>query len=294
MTNFGPVQIPDTELRSLTSREGREYEILLFRPSAAPPPGGFPVIYLLEGRTTFGTFVEAIRMRSARPEVTRVVPTVVVGIAYPGVAHSDRARRTFDFTPGPSTWEVDPHGRAIGHPPGEIGGADALLHFLLDEVQPLVAGAVPADRRRQTLFGHSLGGYFVLRTLLQAPHAFHAYVAASPSIWWDAAGLQDGLHRLRRLERDVDSARRIMLTAGEYDQKLSPWERDIPGSETTEARRRARAMVDSTRRFAERLAEAGGGGVEVEFEEFAGEDHASSVLRTIGRCLRFVLAPPRA
>lgn len=292
MTNFAPVHIPDTELRSLTSREGREYEVLISRPRAAPPPGGFPVIYLLEGRTTFGTFVEAIRMRSARPEVTGVVPTVVVGIAYPGVAHSDRARRTFDFTAGPSTWNEDPHGRAIGHPPGESGGADALLRFLLEEVQPLIADVIPVDRSRQTLFGHSLAGYFVLRTLLHAPHAFHAYVAASPSIWWDEAGLHDALHQLRDLGGDDDPARRVMLTAGEYDQKLSPWERDIPGSETTEARRRARAMVDSTRSFAERLAAAGGRGVEVEFEEFAGEDHASSVLRTIGRCLRFVLAPP--
>lgn len=291
MSQIQPVQIPETERHTLSSRAGREYEILLARPSGTPPPGGFPAIYLLEANATFGTFVDAIRMRSARPEVTGVVPTVVVGIAYPGALVSDRSRRTFDFTAGPAAGESHRPG-AIGHPPGGTGGADALLDFLRHEVRPFVADRIAVDPERETLFGHSLAGYFVLRTLLTAPGAFRGYVAASPSIWWDEAGLLAAVREMGAGEGERSAlARRVMVTVGEYEQKLAPWEEALPQAPTTAARRGTRTMVESARRLAERLREEGGGGVEVAFEEFAGEDHASSVLRTIGRCLRFVLAP---
>ena len=50
MSQLDAVQIPDTERHPLTSREGREYEILLARPGGTPPPGGFPAIDAAEGQ----------------------------------------------------------------------------------------------------------------------------------------------------------------------------------------------------------------------------------------------------
>ncbi|WP_201524826.1 alpha/beta hydrolase, partial [Bordetella pseudohinzii] len=40
---------------------------------------------------------------------------------------------------------------------------------------------------------HSYGGLFVLETLLNRPEAFQHYVAASPSLWWNAPYMQERL-----------------------------------------------------------------------------------------------------
>lgn len=272
---FPPVSLPRSEVRDLVSRSGREYRVFVARPAGPPPPGGFPVLYLLDANATFATVVEAIRLRAPRPEVTGVVPTVVVGIGYPVEGPYDRVRRTLDFTP-PGSAE-----------PG-TGGADDFLAFLTRELAPEVERSTGADPARRILFGHSLGGFFVLRTLFTAPGAFRGYVAASPSTWWDARALEDAGRIRDRLARSPDELR-VMIGVGEYEQSLAPWEVGVPGSERTEARRRTRAMVDGARAVAQRLSALDHPRLRVHFECFPGEEHASAVLRTIGRSLRFVL-----
>jgi len=178
-------------VRDLVSRSGREYRGFVARPAGPPPPGGFPVLYLLDANATFATVVEAIRLRAPRPEVTGVVPTVVVGIGYPVEGPYDRVRRTLDFTPPGSAQ------------PG-TGGADDFLAFLTRELAPEVERSTGADPARRILFGHSLGGFFVLRTLFTAPGAFRGYVAASPSTWWDARALEDAGRIRDRLARSPD------------------------------------------------------------------------------------------
>nr|WP_231860060.1 alpha/beta hydrolase-fold protein [Bordetella parapertussis] len=66
------------------------------------------------------------------------------------------------------------------------GGAEAWLEFIETRVKPWVAGTTRVDTGRQTLYGHSYGGLFVLHTLLARPQTFQRYVAASPSLWWHA------------------------------------------------------------------------------------------------------------
>ena len=43
---------------------------------------------------------------------------------------------------------------------------------------------VAVDPARQSLWGHSYGGLFVLHTLLRQPATFQRYIAADPSFWW--------------------------------------------------------------------------------------------------------------
>lgn len=78
------VALPGTERRVLHARATRrEYHIMISRPVGKPPsPSGYPVIYLLDANAAFGTMAEAVGLRSRRPEVTGVVPSVVVGIGY--------------------------------------------------------------------------------------------------------------------------------------------------------------------------------------------------------------------
>ncbi|MES2860608.1 MAG: alpha/beta hydrolase-fold protein [Pseudomonadota bacterium] len=56
--------------------------------------------------------------------------------------------------------------------------------FLAEEVVPFVETQFATDGT-STLMGESLAGLFVVEALLKQPDLFDAYVAVSPSLWWD-------------------------------------------------------------------------------------------------------------
>jgi predicted alpha/beta superfamily hydrolase len=60
------------------------------------------------------------------------------------------------------------------------------------------------------LMGESLAGLFVVETFLKEPQMFDAYVAVSPSVWWDGGRLarQAGAH----LRDHSNDPRRLILT----------------------------------------------------------------------------------
>lgn len=64
------------------------------------------------------------------------------------------------------------------------GGADKFLSFIKDELIPYINKKYPSNGDN-TLWGHSLGGLFVVNTLLNEPKTFKSYIAVDPSLWWD-------------------------------------------------------------------------------------------------------------
>jgi predicted alpha/beta superfamily hydrolase len=272
------VTLPETGWRVLTHADAR-YILRVAWPSDTPPPAGFPVIYLLDAAVSFATTVECVRARSHRPDATAVPPAVVVGLSLD--SPRDHQRRTWDFTPAdlsrPDDDEV-PAGTAIG-------GANALLDFLATDVVASVEREWPIDPTRRTLLGHSLSAFFVLHALFARPTLFEAYVAASPSIWWDPTGVTTRAAALAR--NPPQPVPRVLLTAGEYEQAPAPWQ--PPGSWTAEAiaRRQRRQMVSHVTRLGETLAPLATRGGVVRTLVFPGEDHASVVPLTINQALRF-------
>lgn len=191
--------IPMTRQLDFVSKvNGRSYRIQVALPFAKAPAAGFPVIYVIDGDGYFGTWAFAARMRAMSDELE---PAVVVGIGYPE-AETDMMlamqRRMSELVPSVDAEAVRTlSGSGTGTP--LQAGADDLLRILREEVPPLVAGIVPIDRGRQTLFGHSLGGLFALHVLFSHPDAFQTYLVLSPSIWWDDRKVLSG--RTRFLER---------------------------------------------------------------------------------------------
>jgi predicted alpha/beta superfamily hydrolase len=277
-----PFSLPRSEVRIIHTGQG-EYRLMTAWPAEPPPPGGFPVVYLLDANAVFGTMVEGIRIRARRADATGVVPAIVVGVDYPLDEREPTARRIYDCTPSP---EASPHapGRA-GLAPGASGGAERFLATLLERVMPAIARSFPVDPSRQVLAGHSLTGLFVLQALLTAPRPFETCVAISPSIWWDRERLLELATRGGSL-----AAARVFIGVGEYEQSLAPWQRPRAGesSSSIAARRRERRMEDDARGLAEALSTVA---AEVVFERFADADHASAWGVGIQRCLRFCLSP---
>jgi predicted alpha/beta superfamily hydrolase len=64
------------------------------------------------------------------------------------------------------------------------GGADNFLGFIKDELIPYVNQTYPSNGDN-TLWGHSLGGMFVMYAMLKEPATFKSYIAVDPSLWWD-------------------------------------------------------------------------------------------------------------
>ncbi len=93
--------------------------------------------------------------------------SIVVGI--------HNVNRQYELTPEPvnEDWKMP-----------SLGGAALLENHLLEEVIPLIEMHYAVSHYR-TGIGHSLGGTFVLNSLIDAPELFNAYIAVSPNLQLD-------------------------------------------------------------------------------------------------------------
>lgn len=277
----------------LVSREGLEYRILMSVPRGPAPEGGFPVFYVLDGDAFFNTAVEITRMR----EWGRLTPSIVVGIAYPSRAFYDGPRRNYDFTPAGSS---DPDFES-----SELGGAESFLAFLTGELKPFVAARRQVDPDREVLFGHSMGGLFVLHTMFTAPRSFDVYLAASPTMQFaDLLPLREA----RAFERNPDRNRlRAQITVGELESSPPPQQvDDYRRYFTAHPEARSGLAVEEalqqlfppdrsgfnkareTRRMVQRLARSG---ADVSFALFEGDEHLPAGVTALLRGVPFALRP---
>ena len=79
-------------------------------------------------------------------------------------------------------------------PNGPWGKTDAYRQFISNELMPAIASQFRTNDYNM-LSGYSLGGYFTLTTLFNQPDLFNAYLAFSPSGWFDDYRLKDDLAR---------------------------------------------------------------------------------------------------
>jgi uncharacterized protein len=257
-----PCLVPGSFQFDTVSQRGACYRIFIHEPPVAPPPGGFPVLYLLDGNAHFSTAVATVAMQMRRSEVTGVPASVIVGIGYPTDELLEIKRRCFDYTPCANAKQ-------------EGGGAEWFSDFIEHELKPVVEALVPLDRERQVLFGHSFGGLFTLWSLFARPGSFRGYLAASPSIWWSDRAI---LAQEQAFVRDATSATplRLLLTAGSLEGKPPM---AAPPYHST--------MAEDAAAMASRLRARAAGRLDVRFMELADETHVSVVPAAISRSVRF-------
>ena len=193
--------IPATEVRVLPSAvANQEYLISVALPFGYDehPDKTYPVVYLLDANLYFGMVVEMVRAMNIRIPVCDELPDmIIVGIGYPVVGSlkerlhhvlhlrirdllSDRNEGLEQFTqehfPIPS--------------PIVSGNAGAFLHFIHQELIPLIETEYRADATDRILVGHSAGGDFAFYTLFQHPNLFQRYVVASAGVDYGNAVLE--------------------------------------------------------------------------------------------------------
>lgn len=297
-----PLRARTTDEWPLASKQGSEYVIRVSLPQGPAPPGGFPVIYVLDGDAWFGAAVEVARIR----EYSKLSPAVVVGVAYPNRKFFDPVRRTFDFTP-PGAFDADMESEGI-----KLGGAAQFLDFLDRTLKPQLRARYPLSSEHEALFGHSLGGLFVLYVLFQAPESFETFLAASPSMFFADEIVLKGEPTF--VSNPARHSARVLVTAGEFETpKVSPEQLEdyrryftanpelIDGQPVSEALEelfaprenvRGRHTASEACALVGRLRRAG---VNAQFALFEGEEHTSAAVSALNRGIPFALRPePKA
>lgn len=149
-----------------------EREILIRLPEGyADSEEHYPVLYVLDAEWQFLSTVSAVQNLSECGYVRdHPVPQLIVV----GVVNTDRNK---DYTP---TAAPQQHGMSFP----TSGSAERFVEFLDRELIPFVESEYRVHPFR-ILSGWSFGGLFAVHTLLNHPGLFDAYLAISPSLWWD-------------------------------------------------------------------------------------------------------------
>lgn len=152
-------------------------KILIYTPKdSINPEKRYPVIYVLDADNHFMQMVEYSKYLS-RQDVYVIPPLIVVGIT-----NTDRVR---DLTPSKSNFDYSGKPDTTANAPYKnSGGNEHFFQFIQKELLPYVNSNYKTQPYR-ILAGHSFGGLTAINCLINYPDMFNAYIAVSPSFWWD-------------------------------------------------------------------------------------------------------------
>ncbi len=185
---------------------GEDRGLLVSLPASYAQSGSarYPVLYVLDGEAQFA---HATATAAFLADAGRAPELIVVG-----VTNTDRTR---DLTPpfAPTATTNPPDKTLLSKQFPTAGGADRFLEFLVTELQPHIEAKYRTQPYR-ILFGHSFGALFAVHAALTRPESFHAYLGASPSLWWnDRAALK------AQLQGTPDRERVLVVSMGSE----GPW-----------------------------------------------------------------------
>jgi uncharacterized protein len=173
-------------------------------PGYADGAARYPVLYLLDGgQAQDFHHISGLAQLGTVNGTTRDVIVV-------GVASVDRRNELALPT-------EDPELIARYRTQGQSG---RFREFLWKEVQSFIEARFRTNGET-ALMGESLAGLFVVETFLKEPQMFDAFVAVSPSLWWDGGRLaqQSGAH-LRDHSNDPRTLILILGDEGAEAQRL--------------------------------------------------------------------------
>lgn len=185
------------ELPSALYGAGRRVSVGLPR-SYAVSAVDYPVVIVLDGDAHFEPFVGLVKHLAWADRM----PEVIL-VAVPSV------RRAEELVPMPVTANEANESEAIT-------GSLRFRQFLTEELLPHLDAEYRCAPHR-TLIGHSLGGLFVVDTLLSAPDSFSAYIAISPSVYWKAEAMLAKLDA--RIESGGESRAVVHLSRGDHGER---------------------------------------------------------------------------
>ena len=181
---------------------GATREINIWLPPVYADSGrAYPVLYVLDGGQD-----QDFHHISGLAQLGTIVGTTRDVIVV-GIASEDRRNELALPTTDPDLF---------GRYPTQ-GHSDRFRRFVAEEVLPFIQTRFRTSGET-ALVGESLAGLFVVETFLKEPQMFDAYVAVSPSLWWDGGELarQAGA----RLRDQSNDPRTLILTLGDEGPEM--------------------------------------------------------------------------
>jgi predicted alpha/beta superfamily hydrolase len=312
------VSIPNTRRIKFTSAiNGEPYTLFVSIPFIPPPPGGYPVYYVLDGEAYFSTAAigsmlllenaavvvgidhHALNDRAVVEKYSGRKPGDTTPIGMGAISDAYNKLRTHDLT----LPTAPAHRAPEWFEPPESGGVDDFLKIIEMEIKPKVAALVPINAANQALYGHSLGGLAVVHAFFTEPHAFRSFIASSPSLWWDGNAVLKDEAKFAAAVTAGQAAPRILIAGGgnEADSSVPPkaFLDSLPPDKQAQIApylkmRGGWSGTVSSRALAARLAKLhGAGGYKVQYVLMVGEDHPTAALVSVGRGLRFAFGGAR-
>ena len=261
-----PVLIPRSQqIQMVASNTQRHFSISIIAPAEPPASSkGYPTVYVLDANSTFLLAAGAWSLQATAGN--GLEPALVVAIGYDADEPSLRRFRYFDLTP-PADAEVlrNLNDSSLT----EFGGADAFLNFIETDLKPYIRSHFATDSDRQALVGHSLGGLLVLYTLFTNPELFSAYIAGSPSIWWNRGMMFEYAYRTRNTKSVTALPKRVLIAIGSQESQT---------------------MINDAFKMADALRKNMDEKYKICFLNFQDEDHMSMIPVLINRSVRFFLS----
>ena len=150
-------------LHSEIMDEYRSFWVHVPESAASDKNKKYPVLVVLDGHNQ----LLKIRAIMEQLEGTKLPEMIIVGV-------DNNSNRLRDLTP------TKPHNPSPAVPkPGE---GEKFIQFIENEMIPYIDAKYPTTTYR-SLFGHSIGGLFVLNTLFSDSDTFDNYIAIDPSLW---------------------------------------------------------------------------------------------------------------
>lgn len=172
-----PYKHPQSEIVTIHSKvlnEDRKIYIHCPKPDSTNLDNRFPVLYIMDGENHFELLAQYADYLS-RPDVLAIPKMIIVGIP--------NTQRRRDLTPTVSITDY------LGKPDTSnlmkpSGGNDSFLKFINTELIPAIDKSYKT-KPYKIFAGHSFGGLSSINCMLTHPDMFDAYIAVSPSFYWD-------------------------------------------------------------------------------------------------------------
>jgi pimeloyl-ACP methyl ester carboxylesterase len=155
----------------------------------------YHVTYVIDGEGQLVSTVGTLEQMSSPYSANDLIPQMmVVGIV--------NTNRHLDLTPSPGM--IDRDSSSIDN----TGGADQMARFMEKELIPYIDDNYPTTSHR-ALIGHSLGGLFVLNTMIKFPHLFQNYLAIDPFLKWDEQNFANSV--IKKLKEDDLEGKKLFI-----------------------------------------------------------------------------------
>ncbi len=160
----------------------------------------FPVLYLLDGDISFNMATSVVRYLQFDKSVPDLI---IVAPAYGTMMNDDEQNyreRDYTFSDFKNA--------------NESGGGYNYSNFLMTELIPTIDSSYRTNGKR-ILNGYSLGGLFVLNTLIESTNKFQYFIAGSPYLENDIQRLTDQVENMTISQ----VVKKLFVSVGELEDK---------------------------------------------------------------------------